>query len=771
MKFNPLVTIVIPVFNGSNYLSEAIDSALDQTYQNIEVIVVNDGSTDEGATERIALSYGEKIKYFSKSNGGTSTALNLGIENMLGEYFCWLSHDDLYRPTNIELQIKKLSELEDKSTIIMTELDCMDSDYRITVESTEYLDHRKMWPPRNSFNLYPVIYMKLHGCQLMFHRSVFKKVGVFDTNMLVAQDYEFFARAFKEFPNCLIPKVLGTSRDSGNRQGRRLASLANIEYSKLFFGIVDSLQEKDFECLAPTKREFLADMRANWTYAGYTDALEMLRIKMMPSLQINYTDLPGQRFNGYDLHLNLLELGYESSQIVWDKVSDSNSVFGLSTLKRNAEFFNYIRMMEEEFDRKAEFSPFTDDILNNSKFLDASLIHLHIIHHPAFNINDLEVIAELKPTIWTLHDPWVLSGHCIHHNDCDHWKTQCKNCPFLGEEFKIQHDNTALQFKRKRKSLENANVHLVVSSNWMKEKVLQSPFLKDKVVSVIPFGVDQEIFAPGDSRRGRSKHKISSKENVVFARVDSAFKGTRILEDALNFAARTNDVTLITVGEIGILKNLNSRVRHIELNWINDVYDLVDIYRACDIFLMPSERESFGVMAIEAMSCGKTVLALDITSSALPETINSPHCGMAVPENQFGLELVKLLESPDIREQRGKLSLDFASKEYNLENYVASTLDLYKEVVKKFRPSAEGETILDQTRQNISTYRSGENNRQSVQSREVLRIRGHIYAAKYYYRSYGLIPTIRKIRVKFKRVKSTFGYLGILKILYQIVRK
>ncbi len=93
---NPKVSIVIPVYNGSDFLREAIDSALAQTYRNIEIVVVNDGSQDDGKTEHVALSYGNKIRYFSKPNGGVASALNRAIREMTGEYFSWLSHDDLY---------------------------------------------------------------------------------------------------------------------------------------------------------------------------------------------------------------------------------------------------------------------------------------------------------------------------------------------------------------------------------------------------------------------------------------------------------------------------------------------------------------------------------------------------------------------------------------------------------------------------------------------------------------------------------------------------
>lgn len=189
--FNPLVSIVIPVYNGENYMREAIDSALGQTYKNIEVIVVNDGSKDR--SDEIARSYGNKIRYFKKENGGVSTALNLAIKNMKGEYFSWLSHDDVYLPEKIECQIEVLRHLEDKTTVI----NCNNMRingygeliaYRIYVIPKKYRDKP----------LYYFFTSQISGCGLLLHKSYFEKLGDFDTSLRIAQDYAMWFKIFRQ---------------------------------------------------------------------------------------------------------------------------------------------------------------------------------------------------------------------------------------------------------------------------------------------------------------------------------------------------------------------------------------------------------------------------------------------------------------------------------------------------------------------------------------------------------------------------------------------
>ncbi|MCL2086753.1 MAG: glycosyltransferase [Oscillospiraceae bacterium] len=216
-EFNPLVSIVIPVYNGSNYLREAIDSALMQTYQNCEILVVNDGSNDGGETEKIALEYGDKIRYFVKENGGVATALNMAIENMRGEYFSWLSHDDLYHENKISKQVKALSALKDKTTLVscgykrIFEGQETKNGVKEFDEAADYTDEQLATPLfillRTIFGFAGLIF----GCSLFIHKSHFERVGTFNVNSL-CNDIDLWFRMMRNQPLVYVREPLSIKR-------------------------------------------------------------------------------------------------------------------------------------------------------------------------------------------------------------------------------------------------------------------------------------------------------------------------------------------------------------------------------------------------------------------------------------------------------------------------------------------------------------------------------------------------------------------------------
>lgn len=194
---NPLVSIVIPVYNGANYMREAIDSALSQTYENIEVLVVNDGSTDNGATEKIALSYGSRIRYFYKENGGVSSALNLGIREMNGEFFSWLSHDDVYTLDKVEKEMAALNSVNDKNTIINCGCTYIDKNSEVI-----NLKKRKVNIKSNVlFSWREVINILIeegafNGCALLIPKTALVLCGFFDERMRFTQDVYMWYKIF-----------------------------------------------------------------------------------------------------------------------------------------------------------------------------------------------------------------------------------------------------------------------------------------------------------------------------------------------------------------------------------------------------------------------------------------------------------------------------------------------------------------------------------------------------------------------------------------------
>ena len=109
---NPLVTVIMPVFNCEEFIGQAIKSVLCQTYFNWELIIVNDGSTD--SSEIIANKFSDhRIKYFKQNRQGVSSARNLAFSEMRGEYFCFLDSDDLIPPNSIHSRIKVFSQNPD----------------------------------------------------------------------------------------------------------------------------------------------------------------------------------------------------------------------------------------------------------------------------------------------------------------------------------------------------------------------------------------------------------------------------------------------------------------------------------------------------------------------------------------------------------------------------------------------------------------------------------------------------------------------------------
>lgn len=245
--YKPLVTIVIPVYNGANYLNESINSALEQTYANKEIIVVNDGSTDNGETEKIALSYGDKIRYISKVNGGVSSALNLCIDNMHGEWLSWLSHDDLYYPNKVEEEVNYVGRLLEKNpdldlnrVVVRCAAESIDKNGN-TILKYNYKDVREK-EPLIEMILNNVYNYRLAGCSFLLPADAFRTVGKFNENIRTVSDAEYWYRLlFAGFDFYYLDKCLIRGRVHKRQVGKTKVTTFDTEGNQLHRWIADQM--------------------------------------------------------------------------------------------------------------------------------------------------------------------------------------------------------------------------------------------------------------------------------------------------------------------------------------------------------------------------------------------------------------------------------------------------------------------------------------------------------------------------------------------------
>lgn len=237
----PKVSIIIPVYNGSNYMVEAIDSALAQDYDNFEVIVVNDGSSDDGKTEEIALSYGNKIRYYAKENGRVASAINYAIPRMEGQYFSWLSHDDLYLPDKISSQMAAIIDSKDEMTIAYCGYKIVDKNGNLI----ETLDFAKMYPLKSLDNyMYPLFRGLFNGNCLLFNKKYFELYGYFREDLLTTQDYDMWFRIARNAKIKYVPSVSVLSRFHENQDSKKIASFTD-ECDGLYISLMGNVSREE----------------------------------------------------------------------------------------------------------------------------------------------------------------------------------------------------------------------------------------------------------------------------------------------------------------------------------------------------------------------------------------------------------------------------------------------------------------------------------------------------------------------------------------------
>ena len=248
MMRKPHVSVIIPVYNGTNYLAEAINSVFSQSYKDYEIIVVDDGSTD--GTWDLMQEFNPRIRGFRKENGGTASALNYGIKHALGDLICWLSHDDMFMPDKLERQTRFMAQ-NPQYALSYTDYIVIDS------RGAELSRRICPWFERSMMLRQLFLTNHIHGCSTMIRKAVFARAGYFSEKLKYTQDLEMWIRILRHFEIGKLSffSMKGRSHERQDSRQTRNFFLEQVKmYKKVFVDIQQHGWRMDESPAVPIKK-------------------------------------------------------------------------------------------------------------------------------------------------------------------------------------------------------------------------------------------------------------------------------------------------------------------------------------------------------------------------------------------------------------------------------------------------------------------------------------------------------------------------------------
>jgi glycosyltransferase involved in cell wall biosynthesis len=317
------------------------------------------------------------------------------------------------------------------------------------------------------------------------------------------------------------------------------------------------------------------------------------------------------------LHHGLLELGHDARLLVGRGAASGAGVHGFPS-DAGTRLAHMLagpgRLVDRRLGLETYRYPATRRMLAALPHA-TDVVHLHNLHGGYFDLRVLPALGRKVPVAVTLHDAWLLSGHCAHSLGCQRWRTGCGRCPDLDIYPAVRRDATAWNWRRKHDLFQRSRLHVAAPSAWLADKVRASmlaPALVD--LRVIPNGVDLTVFRPGDRAAARARLGLEREARVLLfvggRTRDNPFKDRGAAEQAAAAAAESlgRDLTMIVLGSAEPDRRIGRvSVRGVGFQADPDV--VATHYRASDLYLHAARADTFPSSVLEAMACGIPVVA------------------------------------------------------------------------------------------------------------------------------------------------------------------
>jgi len=336
-----------------------------------------------------------------------------------------------------------------------------------------------------------------------------------------------------------------------------------------------------------------------------------------------------------------------------------------------------------------------------------AILHCHNLHGGYFDLAALPRLSRRIPTIVTLHDAWLLSGHCAHPLDCDRWRSGCGECPDLTLPPAIPVDATAANWRRKQDIYRRCRLHVAAPCRWMLEKAADSILAEAMVESrVIPNGVDTSIYRPGDRLAARAGLGLERDRIVLLFAAsgirENPWKDFATMREAVRLLGRQGrEVLLIGVGQDGAAERLGSaEIRFV--GYRDDPQWTARHYQAADVYIHAAKAETFPNVVLEALACGAPVVATAVGGigeqvRCVRECGPSDATGVLVPVGGAAAmaEAVGwLMDQPEARLMLAANAAADAATRFSLDRQVAAYLEWYVELAGRgARRSADASSV------------------------------------------------------------------------------
>jgi len=318
------------------------------------------------------------------------------------------------------------------------------------------------------------------------------------------------------------------------------------------------------------------------------------------------------------------------------------------------------------------------------------IIHCHNLHGEYFDLRALPSLSHSMPVMLTLHDMWMLTGHCAHSFECGRWKIGCGHCPDLTIYPAVTHDATACNWRFKQKLYQDCRLYVASPSRWLMEKIQQSILMPGIVeCRIIPNGVDLEVFNSRGRADARKRLDIQSSSRVLLFSANriknNPWKDYEMLKTVLSEVEKHDigkDVLFIALGNRSDCSQEKGQTNIRFVSFQNDEEIVALYYKAADVYVHAAKADTFPLAVLEALACGTPVVATAV--GGITEQVIDGVTGYLVPTGNSRMmaeRVIDILNNDDLKRTMGRKAEEYSLKSADINSQVGAYNAWYQEII------------------------------------------------------------------------------------------